>query len=387
MFLHILLKVLYYHRILELICQPLFSSYPNVIKGLDLSNKKLQELEILRAMAIILIVFIHFLPALNFGYFQQFLMSIRELLTVVGLSIFFFVSGFVLYYNYPQISLKTLDKFYYKRLKRIYPLYWLTIILGLLLSTVLPWGNVNILNLMVVTFGLQSIFSVNPNGFYWFWFIGVLVILYLIYPVFAQSKNILINSSIALAVFLVILVLNEKLGILSPVINSYWIFFAGIIICWLTMNYKNLKANINPFSLISVVVLFNLLFISSELNIGVNFDLIYVLTLIGYTLIIYTVFKLFVYYMYKFNDTFFKSKSFNLIKKISTGSYVTYLIHPLILGISTELILKVGIGNYTNFILIFIAIPAAFILGYYIQIWEIKSRKISKYVTTLKDIQ
>ena len=50
-------------------------------------------------------------------------------LFLFGLALFFFVSGFVLEYNYSSIiETKDMVTFLKKRLVRIYPLYWLSFI-------------------------------------------------------------------------------------------------------------------------------------------------------------------------------------------------------------------------------------------------------------------
>jgi peptidoglycan/LPS O-acetylase OafA/YrhL len=370
------------------------------------NKKKLHDMEILRAMAIIIIVFIHSFNYFNFCFFYQYLIPIYNWITLTGLGLFFFVSGFVLYYNYPKISLKTLENFYYKRIKRIYPLYLLTIILGYGLSFILPfWNKVGFLYVLILILGLQGIFPPwfpYAKTLLWLWFVGVLLVYYLIYPVFTQFRSIIHIFLTALTIFIVILSLNNIFGIIEPLreplmgplIDYYWLFFLGIALCWLNENYKSLKFNTNElFSknnqkklflnyIFPILIVILLIFLYSKFNLYHHFDLINVLILVFYVIIIYLAVKIFTYYVTKLYEVFFKSKTFEFIKKISISSYATYLIHPIIFSISLEILLKSQVSEvYISLLMVFIVFPVSFLVGYYLHVWETKStRKVSRYM-------
>jgi peptidoglycan/LPS O-acetylase OafA/YrhL len=323
-------------------------------------------MEILRAMAIIMIVYIHLAPYFGFGLFYQSLVPINKVIVEIGLSLFFFVSGFVLYYNYPKISLKNLENFYYKRVKRIYPLYLFTIILGYGLSFFLPWNKMDFLSVLIIVFGLQGIFPPwvpNAITLFWLWFVGVLLVYYYIYPVFTRFRSIIHIFLTALTIFIIILFLESKFGIMEPLVSFYWLFFLGIALCWLNENYKSLKFNTNElFSknnqkklflnyIFPILLVILLIFIYSKLNLHNSFDLIKVLRnvlmSVFYTIVIYLAVKISIYCITKLYESFFKSKTFDLIKKISISSYATYLIHPIIIGISKGIFLIYNIVRYT----------------------------------------
>src|SRR5665647_3499163 len=89
-------------------------------------NKRLFELDALRAVAITLIVFSHLIFFIKSTLFILAVNSINFVFPVwfYGLSLFFFISGFVLHYTHPIISSRhgAID-FLKRRVARIYPLY------------------------------------------------------------------------------------------------------------------------------------------------------------------------------------------------------------------------------------------------------------------------
>ena len=355
-------------------------------------KKKLYEMDILRAMAIVIIVFIHTFNYFNFCFFYETLVPVYKWIVLIGLNLFFFVSG---YYNYPKISSKNLKNFYFKRFKRIYPLYLFTIILGFGLSFLLPfWDKISISYLLTIILCLQGIFppwSPNATSLYWLWFIGVLLVYYLIYPIFTQSRNIIHIFLAALLVYMLILLLNIKFGIMEPLTNFYWVFFLGIALCWFNENYKRLKFNVNEvFSkeyykklllsyIVPVLLVILILFLYLRYKLYNQFDV--TLELVFSTIIVYMAVKIVTYCITKVNKAFFRSKAYDLIKKISISSYATYLIHPIIFGIFREIFIIFKVSEfYTNLLMVFIVFPVTFLMGYYLQLGEIKfTGKLSKY--------
>ncbi|MGB9938127.1 MAG: acyltransferase family protein [Methanobacterium sp.] len=356
-------------------------------------------MDILRAMAIIIIVFIHTFNYFSFCFFYEFLVPLYNWIVLIALNLFFFVSGYVLYYNYPKISSKTLKNFYYKRFKRIYPLYWFTIILGFGLSFFLPfWNKMSLAALLIVLLGLQGIFPPwvpDAKTLYWLWFVGVLLVYYLIYPFFTQSKNIIHVFLAALFAYLIILLLNIKLGIMEPLTNFYWVFFLGIALCWFNENYKSLKFNFNELfsrnnqkklSLIytvPILLIILIMFIYSKYKLYHQFDV--TLELVFSTILVYLFVKIGVQCITKINKVFFQSKTYDLIKKISISSYATYLIHPIIFSFFKEIFLISNISeSSTNFLMVFLVFPLTFLTGYYLQVNELNLLENFQNIKVLK---
>jgi peptidoglycan/LPS O-acetylase OafA/YrhL len=86
--------------------------------------KRLKELDILRALGIFLIVFYHLPEDLALPLSQD--PAVRTALGYVGLfgmALFFFLSGFSIDLNNRGLITQTdVSRFFYKRVKRIYPL-------------------------------------------------------------------------------------------------------------------------------------------------------------------------------------------------------------------------------------------------------------------------
>lgn len=101
-----------------------------------MKHKRLLELDMLRALAITMIVIGHTAAYVTTPLLFGVLDKLSVYLFIFGLSLFFFVSGFVLYYSHGGIE-TTADTlaFWKKRVIRIYPLYWLALISVFVLET------------------------------------------------------------------------------------------------------------------------------------------------------------------------------------------------------------------------------------------------------------
>ena len=195
------------------------------------------ELDLLRALAIIMVVIGHLTAYLAVPQLMTFsVLAASSFLLLFGLAQFFFLSGFVLQYNYGSTVTKDLGTFFKKRLVRIYPLYWLSIITAFLLLT-RHIGNEYILSrsdLLISLSGLQAILSprfVDP--IFTNWFVGVILILYLLFPLLMYLSNKGMN--IITASFLILLPLIA-LRVAFDLVDFrfflyYGIFVAGILAC------------------------------------------------------------------------------------------------------------------------------------------------------------
>lgn len=348
-------------------------------------KERIKELDIIRALAISIIVIGHLHEFLDLGFLNSFLEFNSTYIAQIGLSLFFFISGFSLYYNNNSIgTFKDLINFYRKRLIRIYPLYWLAIIVTLIcysyfngfLSVEVGTG-VSLQTLSLSLFGLQGFLSIDNQNIL-FWFIGVILLFYLIFPLIIRSKNIINMFTISTIIFVAFTLIRLELNVVH--INYYyyyWSFVTGIAICLLTYNYRpSFKLNklnynykikkliIEIICLISVMLL--LIFINPEKFIS-SLYYIYVFVFISSCLIIYFVAK-------KSKDLF-HGMTFSLISKIAFCSYAIYLFHITILFTLLVIFKKMALtGTILNLCEIVIGISMVFILGYYIQKLEFKLR-------------
>ena len=92
-------------------------------------NNKIIAFDFLRALAIIMIIPAHLSNFLFSIYSKLGLYAFDPYFANMGLGLFIFISGYLLYYNNHSInSLQNLLSFYKKRLFRIFPLYWAALI-------------------------------------------------------------------------------------------------------------------------------------------------------------------------------------------------------------------------------------------------------------------
>lgn len=149
------------------------------------NGKRLLFFDLLRTIAVALIVFHHVackIPGMicpNYGViFNVFYLGAGY----DGLYLLIFVSGAVLEYTYPRLKgIEEISVFYVKRLFRLYPALWMSLILGLVIS---PWLISRPLFSTFLEFVSVNVWTgtggglINPAG----WFIGLIFVLYLMFP-------------------------------------------------------------------------------------------------------------------------------------------------------------------------------------------------------------
>jgi peptidoglycan/LPS O-acetylase OafA/YrhL len=203
------------------------------------------EVDILKATAIVLIVFCHLD---NYVSCYDLIRLVDGYAAFIGLNIFFFISGFLLSQTDSVIpSLKDVKKFYMKKFIRIYPLYWvalasLVIIFGLL--QINP-GNVSqynfsLDNFLLHFFGLQGIFPIN--NIQSMWFVGVIVLFYLLYPIIAYlSKNLFDTLVVSSCIFILLATLHVFFGLIARnALEYYPLFISGIFINQIVYSSKKI---------------------------------------------------------------------------------------------------------------------------------------------------
>ncbi|WP_424358767.1 acyltransferase family protein [Methanocella sp. MCL-LM] len=172
------------------------------------SNKRIVFFDILRIFAIFLVVLGHLAQATGIPYLNKFY-GIPNFYWVsiagFGVTLFLIVSGSALAYNHSNtIPLNEIKRFFANRIIRIYPTYWISIITVVVISLMVIPGYIHklsFINLFLTFSGLYvylnqwggPIMAVS-------WFIGLILSLYLIYPLL----NYLFNKN---AIFTLLLLL------------------------------------------------------------------------------------------------------------------------------------------------------------------------------------
>ena len=113
----------------------------------------------------------------------------------IFVTVFFAMSGAMLYRNHPIITGEELKKYYYKRWKSIFPAFYTVFLVGFFINVVhfhrfFYYGNP--LRLLYSVLGIDGYLSVYGVPTYYIcgeWFLGAIIILYLLYPVILYFFN------------------------------------------------------------------------------------------------------------------------------------------------------------------------------------------------------
>ena len=342
-------------------------------------RKNLEELTMMRAIAILLIIECHLTIFLKLGIFQEPLYQSSFYTAPIGLTMFFFVSGFLLYYHYNSIqSIKNALTFYYKRFKRIYPLYWLALLLCVSLTifthgilTLYPptWTSATI----VANFlGIQE-FLYNEGLQTHFWFISVITMYYLLYPIIIRPKNLVNALSIAIIIFLSAYAINSTFNLIEiHFFRYYWTFILGIIICWIKYNKSSLFSK-NYRDYFILILLTPMLALVPR----AYYEPYYLVISIISCLILYYCLNV-LFENKALNIKITSTKLYELLLKISIASFAVYLFHPIVLYFARAILTYYNVENvfYYNLMVVLIIIPLIFVFGYYLQLLEFKIIKM-----------
>lgn len=177
-------------------------------------------------LAIISIIVLHFCQ--DSKNQNLFTIQYQNILSSVGVEIFAFLSGMGLYFS--MASNNGIFFFYKKRLRRIVPTYIIVSSITLVINDVLcdkgGWLKVVKDELFI---------SLITNGMILYWFIGYIMLMYLVYPMFykilnkeKRTKNYILLLAISFLIILVLKKLNSELyGNIFLVINRIPIFIVG----------------------------------------------------------------------------------------------------------------------------------------------------------------
>ena len=159
-------------------------------------EKRIQELDVLRILAMLFVITYHFgceYTAAGLPFFNLFYLTPNYDFGNIAVTIFIALSGGLLYKKYGAIQ--EIKPFYLKRAKAIYPPFWilslyipLSIIRHLMTDgNAFSTGNPLTLLLTIVGFdGYFKIYGINTYAFCGDWFVGAIVLLYLLYPLLAK---------------------------------------------------------------------------------------------------------------------------------------------------------------------------------------------------------
>ena len=377
-------------------------------------NHKLYHFEFLRALAIILILITHSTSYLSFKYLKLVISVFNPFFAQMGLAIFIFISGYLIYSNNSDVSLtNNLLAFYKKRVLRIYPLYWLSLITFIVVYSVFQShlsqkyivSDSNILfstnNLIIHGLGLETLLAPSySTPIFTLYFIGVILICYLLYPVINSRSTARLLSK-ALLIYTVFLFLFSVYGVIDgSFFEFYLIFVFGLISAKNKMFEKRSNSyslSLAPLVFALVVILSDRLFLlldprvsvaaisSSSGTVGSSTVSSTIYQIAGVfhlnpTLIVFyitvMIFNLFAFFFCAFELSFashFMSNNINpfskkLITFLSFSSYPIYLFHRPFFSLCSSLLDFFRLSPIIkDLMIIFFFFPVLCIISFYIQ--------------------
>ncbi len=404
---------------------------------------KIIAFDFLRALAIMMIIPAHLSNFLFYTYSKLALYAFDPYLANMGLGLFIFMSGYLLYYNNHSIySFQNVLSFYRKRLLRIFPLYWTTLAVFVLVFFVfapnLDSGFVfpnaervfSYFNVLIHMLGLQIFLApAYASPMLTLYFIGLIIVFYTIYPfiiMFSKnSKQLLLSSFI---VFLGFLLISRTFNIIDHRFFMFFpIFLLGILTCKESLFEKSartiLKVPFIQILLATLPVIFVLIIVLGSRT-ALLLDPKVSLTIesagsgtIGSTVVVsmltsvanslglsYATLKfiidslllnvfiiLFCVFEYRFamkfiNDKFSSSLG-SVLTDIAMSSYCVYLFHRPFLALWNSGTNFISNPILHDIIVIFVAVPILFFISYRIQEFEINLKKyLSREKVPGKDI-
>ncbi|KKG75744.1 hypothetical protein DU43_13585 [Methanosarcina mazei] len=276
------------------------------------------------------------------------------LLGVIGNVMFFFTSGYLIFLNNQIFSINDITLFIRKRLFRIFPLYWISLLYSLYLSQ-----SYNFFFAAAHFFGLQLVFTSLEKRL--LWFIGCITVYYLIYPLIVlktQSNKTIIFRS--LAIFLLFLILRMQIGIFNANIFAYLpVFVLGILVSKNKLVFQKNLLKIRNISLICSIICFYwflktrppMLHDNSQFG---EAGIIYMLS-VHIPKVIFGIALIFS--LYWIAHRYIQSSSIkNTITKCAIASYPVYLFHGF------------AVSFFQSYTAILLGLPILFTIFYYVQI-------------------
>ena len=210
----------------------------------NISKKNIKGIIFARALCCLGIVFFHYFSKNN-GNFKLVRKTANSTFGFIFVTSFFCISGTVLYYNYPKIiSLKT---FYFKRWKSIFPPFYIYYLFHL--KEILPlkknYIKNNWPNFFFTLIGMDQYLSYKFKtiGLIGEWFLGAIIIIYILYPIllYLMNINILVINFIVFAGFIIMhktnfFKIHRDMNIITC-INSF--YFGMLVIKFPKLFFKN----------------------------------------------------------------------------------------------------------------------------------------------------
>lgn len=387
--------------------------------------------DFLRALAIVMIIPAHLSNFLSTSYGKLALYAADPYFANMGLGLFIFMSGYLLYYNNNAIhSFQNVLSFYRKRLLRIFPLYWAAIaVFTLVFFIFAPKINSGFVfpnaehvfsfyNVIVHILGLQIFLApAYASPMLTLYFIGLIIVFYMIYPLMIMlsknSKQLVFYSSL---IFIGFLLISRTFNIIDLRFFMFFpIFVFGILTCKESLFEESITAVIKrPFVqvlLATLPVMFVLVIVigsrttllldpSASLTIesagSGTIDSSMIVSMLGSVAnslgLSYAVLKfiidsvllnlfmiMFCILEYriamKFINNKFSSSLGSAFTYTATASYCIYLFHRPFLALWNSITTFISNPVLHDVVIIFVALPLLFFISYHLQVFELNLKK------------
>lgn len=287
----------------------------------------------MRALAIFIILF-HHLPQYYFNYYDLKYLGLGVDLSVIndlnrylGLGIFMFSSGYLLYKGENSFSSwNDLGQWLLRRYVRILPLYWLA-----LLIFILGAGGINIFSFAAHVLGLQVIVkSVYCKPIFTLWYVGVIITYYYFFAIIVRFGNtrwkfLVLGTSI----FVILFGVKSFFGITDGRLMIYFpVFFIGMLASregWLeklhVRHFLAITGILSALIFLYVEYLYPQFVISPVRYKILSFSYIIYLLI---RILIMLMFSLFVFYC---SGVIVKERGYKYLRLVAYSSFCMYLFH------------------------------------------------------------
>jgi peptidoglycan/LPS O-acetylase OafA/YrhL len=360
-------------------------------------KERICELDIIKIVAILLVILSHI------HFFTSFKVPdiVSEFGALIGVGAFMFVSGYALRMNYVHLgSWGELKHFYKRRVLRIFPPYWVALIIYVLF---IAWVTFDSNSFLVYLFGLQELlmwhyqFILAP-----LWFVGAILIFYTVYSVLAAITRdwrwfLLVSTVVFVLLFLARTVFHI-IDIPDPYLYVYYFVFIGGAVAHDTRVYFRiwkLRTLLVVFG--SVLILLSLSLYLYAVQLGGHYNLYLDAFSVLYTVLIIdgfilTFVSLWFYGLSLVSLATYGTRSFysrinrkvaHSVEALAFTCYGVYLLHGIVLESINSLWFRFNMLNELSPIVLFSnyslrdglhdgmiiigAVPLAFLAGYILQ--------------------
>ena len=230
-----------------------------------MNNNRLLELDALRGLAALSVVFYHYLYRYNDIYGHESLPVYWASFGKFGVELFFMVSGFVIFWTLNRVK-RPLD-FIVSRFSRLYPVYWLSVFITFM--AIFFWGlpgrEVSVLEALANVLMFHEYFSIpHVDGVYWTLTIE-LTFYFWMFSFYLISKLDRVETIFSMVVIASVLnsleIINTPNIIYKIFIMKHMSFFlAGISFYKIVNNQGNIKVSVVALliSLFSTLVIYSI---------------------------------------------------------------------------------------------------------------------------------